>query len=256
VATEAIDLTGRSALVTGGSSGIGRATAELLAQLGAQVLTADLADAPSGILGGAHVKGDVCRPEDVVTMVQETSRSTGRLDIVVNCAGIVNELVPSIEQSIDHWQKVVDTNLRGTFLVCREAAKVMLPHGRGAMVNISSITGLAGFPRRSAYGPAKAAVALLSQSLASEWGPRGLRVNCIAPGYIETPMTGALLTDRSVSASRIADRTPLGRMGQPEEIARVAAFLVSDWASYVTGAVVPADGGWNAFGGAGPVRDA
>lgn len=250
-----IDLTGRSALVTGGSSGIGRAVAELFTALGAHVVTADL-DERGDIASGLHVRGDVCNIDDVDAMIREARAATGELDILVNSAGIVNELVPTIDQDIDHWQRVLDVNLRGTFLACRQAARAMLPRRQGAIVNLSSITGLAGFPRRSAYGPAKAAVAMLTKSLACEWGPQGLRVNCIAPGYIETPMTGALLADQRVKAGPIGERTPLGRMGQPDEIARVVAFLVSDWASYLTGAVVPVDGGWSAFGGAGPVKGA
>lgn len=251
-----IDLTGRSALVTGGSSGIGRAVADLFTALGAHVVTADLAERCGSSVSGYHVRGDVCNIDDIDAMVRAARSATGELDILVNSAGIVNELVPTIDQDIVHWQRVLDVNLRGTFLACRQAARAMLPRGQGAIVNLSSITGLAGFPRRSAYGPAKAAVALLTKSLACEWGPQGVRVNCIAPGYIETPMTGALLQDQRVSAGPIGERTPLGRMGQPEEIARVAAFLVSDWASFLTGAVVPVDGGWSAFGGAGPVQGA
>jgi len=256
VTANVIDLTGRSALVTGGCSGIGRAVAELFTALGAHVVTADLDERGGGGVSGGHVRGDVCNIDDIDAMVREARAATGDLDILVNSAGIVNELVPTIDQDIAHWQRVLDVNLRGTFLACRQAARAMLPRRQGAIVNLSSITGLAGFPRRSAYGPAKAAVALLTKSLACEWGPHGLRVNCIAPGYIETPMTSALLHDQRVNADPICERTPLGRMGQPDEIARVAAFLVSDWASYLTGAVVPVDGGWSAFGGASPVQGA
>lgn len=251
-----IDLQGRNALVTGGSSGIGKAITALLTQLGARVVTGDVTPTEHASAAVGHVQGDVTNIADVDRMIAQARSGSGRLDIVINSAGIVNQLAPTVEQDIDHWQRVLDVNLRGTFLVCRQAASVMLPQKSGAIVNLASITGLAGFPRRSAYGPAKAAVVMLTKSLACEWGGQGIRVNCIAPGYIDTPMTNGLLNDQLVNKERIQDRTPLGRFGRAEEIAHVTAFLVSDWASYLTGAVIPVDGGWSAFGGAGSVKDA
>jgi NAD(P)-dependent dehydrogenase (short-subunit alcohol dehydrogenase family) len=250
-----ISLEGRTALVTGGASGIGLAIASLFRQLGATVVVGDFAEMTSP-LDAIYVQGDVCNEQDVARMVKVAVEKTGQLDIAINSAGIADQLVPTIEQDIDVWQRVVDVNLRGTYLVCREAGKAMLPRQRGAIVNISSITGLGAFPRRNAYGASKAAVAMLTRSLASEWGHAGVRVNCIAPGYIMTPMVEDITRRKKIDIERIVQRTPQRRLGAPVEVAQTAAFLVSDWASYISGAILPVDGGWTAFGGAGDVMNA
>lgn len=247
-----ISLVGKTALVTGGASGIGLAVASHFRHLGAMVLVADLAgQAPAGF-EGAYVCGDVCGEADVARMV-DGAAPQGRLDIAVCCAGIADQLVPTVDQDIDSWQRVLDVSLRGTYLVCREAGRRMLPRASGAIVTIASITALGGFPRRNAYGASKAGVAHMTKSLACEWGGSGVRVNCIAPGYIATPMVEQVLERGRLDEQRIKNRTPMQRLGRPMEIASAAAFLTSDWASYITGAVVPVDGGWSAFGGSGDV---
>lgn len=249
---------GRTALVTGGASGIGAATAGLLARLGATVAIADLnaaaAETALGETGAAfHVCGDVSDAAASERMVAEAAARLGRLDMVFNSAGIGDDLVPVHAQDPERWQRIVDVNLRGTYLVCRAAGRLMLGQRSGSIVNVSSIVGLGAFPGRSAYGVAKAGVIHLTKTLACEWGPGGVRVNCIAPAYTRTPMVRALLERKIFDPTRIERRTPLGRLAEPEEMARAAAFLLSDWASYITGAVVPVDGGWNAYGAAGDV---
>lgn len=251
-------LDGKRALVTGGASGIGAATARLLTDLGARVVLADLdgagaarAVAGTGALG--HVAGDVALTQDADAMVAGARDLLGGLDLVFNSAGIGDDLVPAHRQDPDRWQHVLDVNLRGTWLICRAAGRHLLEQRSGAIVNVSSIVGLGAFPGRSAYGIAKAGVIHLTRTLACEWGPWGVRVNCIAPGYTRTPLVQDLLDRGIFDPGQIERRTPLGRMAQPAEMARAAAFLLSDWAGYVTGTVLPVDGGWSAYGAAGDV---
>lgn len=252
------NLGGRTALVTGGASGIGAATARLLHELGAKVVIADInaqaAEAALEETGAAfHVSGDVADAESVERMVDEIHARLGRIDLVFNSAGIGDDLLPVHSQEPARWQRVVDVNLRGTYLVCRAAGQEMLERGSGSIVNVSSIVGLGAFPGRSAYGVAKAGVIHLTKTLACEWGPKGVRVNCIAPAYTKTPMVRSLLERKIFDPATIERRTPLGRLAEQEEMARAAAFLLSDWASYITGAVLPVDGGWSAYGAAGDV---
>lgn len=256
--TPPIDFTGRKALVTGGASGIGEVTAKLLAGLGAKVALADLdADALPAARQrtGAHAvtAGDVAVEADAERMVAEAADALGGLDLVFNSAGIGDDLVPLHEQSTERWRRVFDVSLWGTLLVSRAAGRAMVGQRRGAIVNVSSIVGLGAFPGRSAYGVAKAGIGHLTRTLACEWGEYGIRVNAIAPGYTKTPMVKDLLDRKVFDPGMIERRTPLARMAETEEMAKAAAFLLSDWASYVTGVVLPVDGGWSAYGAAGDV---
>ncbi|QOF71784.1 SDR family oxidoreductase [Aminobacter sp. SR38] len=257
----AIRFDGKRVLVTGGASGIGETVARLLSDLGARVVIADLnreqLDPALQRTAAADVtQGDVASEDDAERMVREAITALGGLDLVFNSAGIGDDLVPVHDQSVERWQRVIDVNLKGTYLMCRAASRPMLRQRCGAIVNVSSIVGLGGFPRRSAYAAAKAGINHLTHTLACEWGPSGIRVNAIAPAYTRTPMVQALLERKAFDPTILERRTPLGRLALPEEMARAAVFLLSDWASYITGTVLPVDGGWSAFGGAGDVVSA
>ena len=148
--------------------------------------------------------------------------------MVVNAAGIVDEIKFAMERDIGPWQRIMDVNFRGTFQICRAAARIMVPQKRGSNVNIASVNGPGGWPRRTAYGPSKAAVIALTRELACEWGVHGVRVNAVGPGYIATPMVQGLVDEGKIDTNRLCDRTPIDRLGTPDEVARAIAFLVSD----------------------------
>lgn len=256
MAVNPLDLKGKRILVTGGASGIGDASAALFTDLGAEVVIADIdsekleaAQVRTGAI--AHTSCDVINEADVTAMIEFAIDEMGGLDGVLNCAGIADAVSPAVDQPIETWQRIIDINLRGTYLVCRAAGLHMLEEGSGSIVNLSSVNGTAGWPRRNAYGATKAAVAATTRSLASEWGDRGVRVNALAPSYIATPMVAALIEDGRVDSGRIENRTPMKRFGTPTEVGQAAAFLLSDWSQYITGVLLPVDGGWLAYGGAG-----
>lgn len=244
----------RVALVTGGAAGIGHATARALAASGYRVCLLDLDGAlarrRAQELGAEHLglTCDVASEDDVSAAVAQVIEACGRIDVLVNNAGIGDQAAPTLRQSVDHFDKVLDIHLRGTFLMSREVAKVMVANGGGAIVNLCSITALAGIPGRNAYSAAKAGIAAMTRTMACEWARSGVRVNAVAPGYVRTELVRRLETDGALDTQRIAAHTPLGRLAKPDEIAAVIAFLASDQASYVTGTVLNADGGWLAFG--------
>ncbi|MEO3388793.1 SDR family oxidoreductase [Mesorhizobium sp. CAU 1741] len=253
-----IDFSGRRALVTGGASGIGAATAKLLLELNATVALADLdgvrvLEARDDMRAHMAVQGDVAVESDAKRMVSEAADALGGLDLIFNAAGIGDDLVPLHEQSTERWRRVFDVSLWGTLLISRAAGRLMVEQRSGSIVNVSSIVGLHAFPGRSAYGVAKAGIGHLTKTLACEWGEYGVRVNAIAPGYTKTPMVKDLLDRKVFDPGLIERRTPLARMAETEEMAKAAVFLLSDWASYVTGVVLPVDGGWGAYGAAGDV---
>lgn len=249
-----LDLTGRHVLVTGAGRGIGRATAQLLVAAGATVaindLDQDLASAVADDVGAViGIGADVSDEEDAARLVETATQAMGGLDGLVNNAGILEEGRRIQRQTLIDWQRVVDVNLKSVFLLSKGAADLMTREG--AIVNIVSVAGLRAIPGAHAYSVSKAGVAMMTQTMACEFVKYGLRVNAIAPGFVETAMVTDFADQGKFDTSMFERRTPMGRLAKPEEIASVAAFLLSDLASYVTGAVLPVDGGWTAFGGIG-----
>ncbi|WP_374486052.1 SDR family NAD(P)-dependent oxidoreductase [Zoogloea sp.] len=244
----------RVAIVTGAADGIGWATAQALAAEGCGValvdLREDLVRQRVDELGDAHrgYRADVSVEADVEAVLQAVVGHFGRVDVLVNNAGVGDQTAPTLEQSVEGFDRVVGINLRGSFLFSRAAAKVMVEQGGGAIINLASIAAVAGIPGRNAYGAAKAGVSAMTRSMACEWARRGVRVNAVAPGYVRTALIDDLERRGAFDAAAIEARTPMGRMARPEEIAEVIAFLASPRASYVTGATLHADGGWLAFG--------
>lgn len=246
-----------AALITGAAEGIGWAIARTLAAAGWRLALLDLdeaaARARAAELGEGHLGlgADVCIEADVAQAMGAAMAAFGSLDAVVNNAGIADTHLPTVEQDAARFRRILEVDLTGVFLVSREAARVMLPRRSGSIVNISSIAGITGLPRRNGYGAAKAGVVSLTRSMACEFGPSGVRVNAVAPGYVETSLVKALERDGRIDLGRIRRRIPLGFLAQPEDIAAAVAFLVSPAARYVTGTVLSVDGGWQAFGDAG-----
>jgi NAD(P)-dependent dehydrogenase (short-subunit alcohol dehydrogenase family) len=230
------ELEGRTALITGGASGIGAATAALFAAEGATVGVLDRAVSP-----GVHAyEVDVRDGIAVANAVNDFAAATGRLDILVNNAG-TGDLRPMHTVDDKVWHRIVDVNLTGTFNGMRAAIPLMLDAGRGAIVNNASLSGLMPTRNEAAYSAAKAGVIALTRSGALEYGP-AVRVNCVAPGHVRTPLT-EMLQQMPDLLGPITDAIPLQRMGEADEIAQVILFLASDRSSYVTGHTIVADGG-------------
>ena len=245
------------AIVTGSSMGIGEAIARLYAQNGARVVinsrslerarrvADDLARTGFEAL---PIEADVADRAQVDRMVRQTVERWGRLDILVNNAG-TSMIAPSVELSEADWRRTIDVDLTGPFLCAQAAAREMIPRGGGVILNISSILGETGLQMRAAYCSAKHGLIGLTKVLAIEWAKHRIRVVAINPGYIETPMDVGDQTSGGYTPADIRRRTPQGRYGTPDEVARCALFLASEDATYITGSVVNVDGGWLAYGG-------
>jgi 3-oxoacyl-[acyl-carrier protein] reductase len=238
-------LAGKVAVITGGASGIGWGTVQLFAAEGAKVVIGDnnaaLLDERGPELGDACTTAvvDVSQETDVERLIAVAVDTFGRIDVAVNCAGI-GYLAAVDEHPVDRWRAVLDVCLTGTFLAVKHEAHAMLAHGGGAIVNISSISGRQVSEGMAAYCSAKAGVDMLTRVAAVELGPRGVRVNAIAPGFVETPMTAPT---QPTSRQAFLDAVPLGRAGQPADIAGAALFLVSDEAAWINGETLVVDGG-------------
>ncbi|MBA2359475.1 MAG: 3-oxoacyl-[acyl-carrier-protein] reductase [Actinobacteria bacterium] len=237
---EFCSLSGRTALVTGGSRGIGRAIAVELAGAGANVVLgyrsgSEEAESVASEIGGRAVQADVSHPDEARRLVDEA----GDLHILVNNAGVTRDGLIA-RMSDEDWETVLQTNLGGTFNTCRAAARGMMRRRAGAIVNISSIVGLHGNPGQTNYSASKAGIIGFTKALARELGSRGVRANVVAPGYVATRLTNEL--PEELRNSMLAN-TPLGRLGEPEDVAGAVRFLCSDAASFVTGEVLLVDGG-------------
>jgi len=246
-----MDFTGKVALVTGGGSGIGRATSLLLAERGASVLVADLAaDNAAAVEREISDKGgtassyavDVTDPGAVEGMVAAAVERYGGLDVAVNNAGTSGTFAPIAEQPLDAWRSTVELNLSGVFYCMRAEIPRMLERGGGAIVNTSSGAGLMGFAGLPAYVASKHGVVGLTRGGALEYAKQGIRVNCVCPGTVRTPMLEAFTGDESTLAA-MGRAMPIGRLATPEEIAEGIVWLASPAASYVTGHALAVDGG-------------
>jgi 3-oxoacyl-[acyl-carrier protein] reductase len=250
-------LKGRVAIVTGSSMGIGEAIARLYAENGARVainsrslvraqrVAEELARAGVEALA---VEADVADRAQVDRMVRQTVERWGRLDILVNNAG-TSMIAPSVELAEADWRRTIDVDLTGPFLCSQAAAREMIPRGGGVIVNIASILGETGLQMRAAYCSAKHGLIGLTRVLAIEWAQHQIRVVAINPGYIETPMDVGDQASGGYTPADIRRRTPQGRYGTADEVARCALFLASEDARFITGSVLNVDGGWLAYGG-------
>ncbi|MAA65845.1 MAG: short-chain dehydrogenase [Alteromonadaceae bacterium] len=245
------DMTGKVALITGSTKGIGRSIAEEMARSGAKVvISSRKADVCEKVAGELREQGfealaipcHVGRKDDLRNLVDKTIEAWGQIDVLV-CNAATNPVYgPTSEMTDEAWDKIMDTNVKGTFWLTNMVLPQMAERGDGAVVLLSSIAGIRGNTTIGTYGVSKAAEAALARNLAVEWGPRGIRVNAIAPGLVRTDFAKAL-TDDPVRAKRAEEKTPLRRIGEPVDIAGLAVFLSTRASAYITGQVIVADGG-------------
>ncbi|MDE3094844.1 MAG: SDR family oxidoreductase [Chloroflexota bacterium] len=246
------ELKDKVAIVTGAASGIGRAAVDLFASEGAVVVAADVADdAGRQIADGLSARGSTCTyvhadvssEGDVQAMVLLALSRYGRLDVLFNNAGIEGEFAPTADVTLEAWERVLAVNLRGVFLGCKYGVEAMLRSGGGSIINNASVAGLVGFAGAAAYCASKGGVVQLTKAAALDYATLGVRVNCLCPGIIDTPMVRRA-TQAPGIAEQLVAAEPVGRLGTPREVAELALFLASDRSSFLTGAAVPVDGGF------------
>jgi NAD(P)-dependent dehydrogenase (short-subunit alcohol dehydrogenase family) len=248
MAAHSFSLQGKYALITGGGTGIGLAISRAFHDAGARVIITgrreDVLRNACQTLGEnvSYRVCDISRLGAIPALIGGLEKEGVALDILVNNAGI-NLKKPALEVTDEEFDRIIQTNLNGLFALTREVARGMAVRGKGAILNITSMAALYGLTKVPAYSAAKTAVLGLSRALAAEWGPSGIRVNAIAPGFIFSEMTDKALNSDPERKRRVMDRTPMGRMGQAEEVAMAALFLCSDAASFITGVNLPVDGG-------------
>jgi NAD(P)-dependent dehydrogenase (short-subunit alcohol dehydrogenase family) len=249
-----VRLANRHALITGSTKGIGLGITRAFVREGARVVVhsrsaADCA-AVAKTLGGAAVPiaADLSRAEEVRRLARTAlDAMDGRIDILVNNAG-QPRVAPSTELAEDDYRATMDLNLTAYFLLAQAIGRQMIERGGGSIINVGSINGSVAFPQRLAYCVSKAGVNMLTKVLAIEWAAHGVRVNCLAPGYVETPFIQGLAAQGILDTRKLAARTPMGRLGTPDEMGDAAVFLAGDESAFVTGAILTADGGWQAYG--------
>jgi NAD(P)-dependent dehydrogenase (short-subunit alcohol dehydrogenase family) len=248
-----ISLSGKVALITGGSSGIGRAIALKLSQAGAKIAILDIKECEDlldeiGRDKARFYKCDVTSADEVREVIRRVYEEFGRIDIVVNSAGVIVRK-DAVETSEDEWDKVLNVNLKGPFLVSKYSIPYMIRGGGGSIVNVASGWGLKGGPRAVAYCASKGGLINMTRAMAIDHGKDGIRVNCVAPGDVDTPMLRSEAEQLGMKWEdfvREASNRPLARIGKPEDIANAVLFLVSDMASWITGATLVVDGGGTA----------
>jgi NAD(P)-dependent dehydrogenase (short-subunit alcohol dehydrogenase family) len=250
------NLTGKTAIVTGAGRGIGRSVAVGLAKAGANIVVcsrteSELTEVAQEISNSGRevlvVPCDVTRPQDIQYVINETVERFGVIDILINNAGMTIKR-PAEEYTLEDWNQILAVNLTGVFLFAQAAGREMIKQGNGKIINISSVAARTAVTGSIAYCASKGGVDMVTKGLAVEWAAYGVRVNGIAPAYIETPLVKAIKETRSDFASKVEARTPLARMGNPDEIVGAAMFLASDASSYTTGETILVDGGWVAVG--------
>jgi NAD(P)-dependent dehydrogenase (short-subunit alcohol dehydrogenase family) len=243
------------ALVTGGSSGIGRATAQAFADQGARVVVSDVSveagqQAARAITdaGGEAVfmAADVAQAGEVAALFERIQGTFGRLDFAFNNAGVAGKMMPTAELSEQAWDRIFAINLRGAWHCMKHELKLMTQRQQGVIVNCASIAGLVGFAGSAAYTASKHGLVGLTRATALEYAPLGIRINAVCPGVIHTPMVDEVIKDNPSLEDQLAQGAPIGRMGRPEEIAGLVTWLCSDAASFMIGQAVAVDGGWTA----------
>ncbi|MBU6379432.1 MAG: SDR family oxidoreductase [Gammaproteobacteria bacterium] len=242
----------RSAVVTGAAQGLGRVTACLLAEQGHRLLLLDLQDCDAtlaALRAAGHaaiaLRGDVADEAFAAHAARTAIAAFGSVDLLVNNAGI-SQIIPAEDISAAEWRRVMDVNLLGPFLLCREFGRQMLARGRGSIVNVASVAGLRAVAHRSAYNASKHGLIGLTRTLAAEWGGRGVRVNAVCPGWIKTEMDEADQGPGHYTDSDIIDRVPMARFASAADVAAAIAFLGDERSAFINGVSLPVDGGWTA----------